>query len=439
MNMDRISCLPDSVLCCILSYLPTKEAVTTSILSRRWRHVWKDLEVIDLDESPFWSCLGRDARFDSYVNAILAQRNADSYPIKKFRLTCLKFTEELISTWAWLDAVIGPHLQELYFSLNVERRIFLPVAVYTCASLKSLVLKLHLSMDHGNVYLPSLKNLELDVIHADPSDFLSGCPVLENLKLIHDNMYPEPHAGYSYVPTIQMPRTLKSLTFEENSTLPEEINQREIYAPSLEYLHLKIGTLENTELQVSVIHFPKMVEAHLDVHLEGVEHVGWVPVLLHALCETKFLALKHYTTEYIFSAPDFVFPEFHHLLNLEVDVSCFNTNFLLNFLHNCHVLEDLAIRIWKGRYFRTVEYNGPTPPTMVPNCLLSHLKSLEFREYRDSPDEHEFIAYLLQRGLVLKTVTIHLKHDFNIETKYDIARGLSAIPRVSPICQLNFI
>ncbi|KAL9257672.1 putative F-box protein [Drosera capensis] len=38
---DRISELPDEVLCCILSHLSLQEAARTTILSCRWRYVWK--------------------------------------------------------------------------------------------------------------------------------------------------------------------------------------------------------------------------------------------------------------------------------------------------------------------------------------------------------------------------------------------------------------
>ncbi|XLR05222.1 hypothetical protein S83_071420 [Arachis hypogaea] len=225
-----------------------------------------------------------------------------------------------------------------------------------------------------------------------------------------------------YVPTIQMPRTLKTLTFENYTSLIEQTI--EIYTPFLEYLRVTLAYSVYSELQ-----------AHLDICLERVEHGAWLPELLQALRETKFLALKYETTQCLFSAPAFEFPEFHRLLNLELHVPCLNRNFL----HNCRVLEGLVICIWKRAYAHPVKYNGPRPPTMVPNCLTSHLRSFEFRRYQDSTDEREFIVCLLQRGLVLKTVIIHLKSDFDLETKYNIVKELSAIPRGSTICQLNFI
>ncbi|XP_020986422.2 F-box/LRR-repeat protein At4g14096-like [Arachis duranensis] len=311
--MDRISLLPDSILCDILSYLPTKEAVTTSILSRRWRHVWKDLQVLDIDDTPFYSFLKWEDRFRSYVNAILTQRNVD-YPIERFRFTCYQISQSLLLTW--LNAVICPHLQELHLDINLMFGINLPEAILTCPSLKSLTLKRESSLycypKFPNVYLPSLKNLELDALSVDPSKLLSGCPVLENLKLFlqsHD-FFPV------YVPTIHMPCALKSLIFDDNTTVHNDISHRVIDTPFLEYLDMKI--IVTSKLQVSFSNFPNMVEAHLDILHDGVKHC-------------------------LFSGQAFKFPEFPGLLNLELDVPSFKTNFLLNFLHNCHVLESLVI------------------------------------------------------------------------------------------------
>ncbi|CAH8346201.1 unnamed protein product [Eruca vesicaria subsp. sativa] len=48
--VDRISNLPDEILQQhILCYIPTKVSISTSILSRRWRHVWCNIPSISLD------------------------------------------------------------------------------------------------------------------------------------------------------------------------------------------------------------------------------------------------------------------------------------------------------------------------------------------------------------------------------------------------------
>ena len=76
-----------------------------------------------------------------------------------------------------------------------------------------------------------------------------------------------------------------------------------------------------------------------------------------------------------------------------------------------------------------------TQPSSVPNCVTSHLKILEFEGYQGSTDEHEFIAYILHRGLVLEKMTIHTKID--LKKKDYVLKKLSIIPRGSNTCQLK--
>ena len=50
--VDRISGLPDELLCHILSFLPTKLAFTTTIISKRWTLLCYSVSVLDFNYRP---------------------------------------------------------------------------------------------------------------------------------------------------------------------------------------------------------------------------------------------------------------------------------------------------------------------------------------------------------------------------------------------------
>ncbi|GAU47088.1 hypothetical protein TSUD_369210 [Trifolium subterraneum] len=144
---DRISTLPDSVLCDILSFLPTRTSVaTTSLLSRRWRHLWKHLQVFDFDDD-YNGNGNRELRkmfksFAFFVNAVLSLRK--SRDIQKFRLSCVisdvyKFPGDCVDMW--VRAAIGPHLEELSLTISNglgAQLVFLPHSFLNCTNLVSL-------------------------------------------------------------------------------------------------------------------------------------------------------------------------------------------------------------------------------------------------------------------------------------------------------------
>ncbi|CAN1784349.1 F-box/LRR-repeat protein 13 [Linum perenne] len=52
-TIDRLSSLPDFVLHHLLSFLDTKSVVQTSVLSQRWRYVWKNVPALNLSSRSF--------------------------------------------------------------------------------------------------------------------------------------------------------------------------------------------------------------------------------------------------------------------------------------------------------------------------------------------------------------------------------------------------
>nr|XP_004504894.1 FBD-associated F-box protein At1g60410-like [Cicer arietinum] len=70
-NEDKFSDLPDCVLIHILSFLNTKNAVGTCILSTRWKHLWKRIPTLTLHCSDFSTLRS----FDKFVSSILSLRD----------------------------------------------------------------------------------------------------------------------------------------------------------------------------------------------------------------------------------------------------------------------------------------------------------------------------------------------------------------------------
>ncbi|KAK3142538.1 hypothetical protein QOZ80_4BG0347870 [Eleusine coracana subsp. coracana] len=52
-GVDRLSILPDEILHTIMSFLPARQAVQTSALSRRWRELWRSMPCLHIDIRDF--------------------------------------------------------------------------------------------------------------------------------------------------------------------------------------------------------------------------------------------------------------------------------------------------------------------------------------------------------------------------------------------------
>ncbi|MCH86553.1 F-box/RNI/FBD-like domain protein [Trifolium medium] len=92
-----------------------------SLLSRRWRHLWKHLQVFKFYDYYFKNS-EEFKRFEFFVNSVLALRR--SRDILTFDLSIDRAYQnydaiqgECVEKWI-LDAT-GPHLEELYLSIDI--------------------------------------------------------------------------------------------------------------------------------------------------------------------------------------------------------------------------------------------------------------------------------------------------------------------------------
>ncbi|KAJ4796265.1 F-box/RNI-like/FBD-like domains-containing protein [Rhynchospora pubera] len=158
-SFPDLSSLPEPVLVHILSYMDPKEAVQTCILSKRWRRLWTLIPSLNLTNSRF---KGNDAAFVHFVTSMLYFRGAsklDSFSLH-FNASQHVADEELCQihvgvATSWIYSVLS--CKPLVISLELHKLPYLklPHALFTCASLEQL------------------------------EGILSGCPLLEELSLIH--------------------------------------------------------------------------------------------------------------------------------------------------------------------------------------------------------------------------------------------------------------
>ncbi|KAK9748381.1 hypothetical protein RND81_02G053300 [Saponaria officinalis] len=215
---DRLSGLPDELVCHILSSLPTKDAAVLSLSLRKMRRAFTQMTTLDFDDSPISHCARKHPRlierfqfFKMFVNSVLLA--SQSPHLSRFRLkfggdwriTLLHFNQpssicgigcfpDLESTQLneWIGFPLSRSgVREIDICIHVRKPEKLPSALFACESLH--VLKIDTNLDFELVSsmtsfrLPNLRVLELRLILIPEDDFvnrlLSNCPVLEDLCL----------------------------------------------------------------------------------------------------------------------------------------------------------------------------------------------------------------------------------------------------------------
>lgn len=294
--MDRISKLPDSVLCHILSFLPTKHAVATSVLSTKWQFLWTNILNLDFDSSLCFNPRNTEnsknkMSFPEFVTRVLLLHN--SRCIKTLRLKCGGSCERR-HVDAWISTAISRNVEvlELCALIGVDR---LPHRFFTCKTLVDLKLENYVTIRvPGNMCFPSLKKLQLISVSYDNdksfTELISACLVL------HELIIRRSEHDYLVLCNISSP-VLKSLKliFGSNASgfKPYLYNYKlKVYAPALEYLHLD----DKVSMDFSIGELTSLVEA--DIHLYDNElgndnqYLDSVVKFIGKLSQVKFLSLS---------------------------------------------------------------------------------------------------------------------------------------------------
>ena len=287
-SIDRISNLSDSLICHILSFLSTEEAVVTSILSNRWKLLWTLVPKINLndnrrEENPL--------SLTHIVYRVLALHRAPL--LRNFSLTSFS-TCDPFHLDTWIHTVIGRKVQQLHLQFSHSKKLVkLPRTVFTCKTIVILELRADIVLDPpSNFQFPSLKILCLcGIVYKSEDSFsnlLSGCPVLEDLTV---ELREDLDSATSF--KIIVP-TLKRLEIEVGSVSPKPHDYKfEIYSPALDNFRF-YGDLCDL---VFIEKLTKLVDAHVSIYaghwvLENGLHYGArIFKLVRELNCSKFLSI----------------------------------------------------------------------------------------------------------------------------------------------------
>lgn len=178
--MDYFSKLPDEMLQKVLSFLPSRQAVQTSVLARRWRHQWKAVRSLRVrDDKGFRSEQG----LNKFINHLLILRNRslplEVVDIKSFhgRFVDFDFEEACRYIPVWIRHALDLNVQELR----------------TCITSHKILLEEY-NASHWvlpNKLITSEHLTKLELIRVESEDHsldFSSCPVLKYLKMEFCNL-----------------------------------------------------------------------------------------------------------------------------------------------------------------------------------------------------------------------------------------------------------
>ncbi|KAL7129578.1 hypothetical protein ABFS83_13G077000 [Erythranthe nasuta] len=417
-SVDRLSDLPDSVICHILSFLPTKFSVRTSILGQRWRFLWTYApNLLFHNENP------------GTVDRVLSLHKLQD--INTFRLT--EWNDcNLYEIGAWISVAVQRNVRNVHIDLNFH--VDLPRCLFTCKTLVDLNIQFYGAVpDVGiAVCLPRLKKLRL--IHVDYEGdeslphLISGCPVLEEL-LIHL------FAGYYPFKIASLTVIRLTINFHSDGEASDnhEYDRLEIDTPALVYLRL----IDCANQHIKSWALDSLTEA--DIHIcndfkprDDFRYYRSVVDFIDRLHNVKCLKLKlSCCTEIIDSVfTNWESNSFHNLTNLELITDCC---FLSEFLENADNLEILILSKVRN------ETKGWTEPQQVPTCLLSHLRTIKIVDFVGKDYVFEIIRYLLRNAQVLERMEIAYGSSLSSDEKIYMLEEISRFRRGSKECEVVFI
>ncbi|XP_058770621.1 F-box/FBD/LRR-repeat protein At3g52680-like [Vicia villosa] len=375
---DRLSALPDPILCHILSFLPTKHSAATSILSKRCNSLWLSVFTLDF--------VAKNSSDTETFDRVILLRDI-KVPIQTLRLKCnfrFNVSDDLIPHGCnHISSLISAATQRGLETLELDMQLS-PVG---------LVLDLA-----SNIFnFKTLTVLKLRQVTIQNGD-LTG--INTSLKTLH----------------------LDDVFFRCNTDIINFL----LSFPTLEELQTDVKIIDQVE---KVIPQKLLIKCLPNLKKASICESETIPFFLLS----KALILNIKLTFFMIKLTCSQVPTFHNLTQIELffKYDCKrNWKWMLQMLQHCPKLQHLIIE------------NNWLEPDVVPECLSSQLRTCLIRNCRGRTCELQFAEYVMRNSKVLRTMTINKLKKINssgyiddLIAKYEVLQKLSRCPRS---CDLIF-
>ncbi|GAA0176110.1 hypothetical protein LIER_29165 [Lithospermum erythrorhizon] len=414
-RLDIFSDLPHSIIETILTKLPLRDAVRTSVLSSRWRYEWTTITQLVFDDKCVPPSDDRASFENCLMNFIFRVLFLHDGPIHKFTLIS-QFLQSCPDIDQWLLFLSRRDIKELVLQLADDEWFRAPSCLYSCHKLTRLELvRCELEPPLKFKGFLNLKNLTLQQVVISQNDIehlISSCPLLESLTL-------------SYFDGLELT----------------------IRAPNLKFLILegefKEICLENTPLLMAISvamymtddiaeHFEQSLSCNFDKFLGGVQRLQRLSGHIYF---TKYLSIG--------SGRGSTPIVFHNLKCIDLYQISFEdikeVLVLLRLVVNSPNLEELQVSGTSITSPATESYDPDFYENQFPaDCKFKHLRTVKITDVTGMPLEMAFIKLLLGHSPALEVITI-TPSVYVADGKLNMLVSLLRFRRASSLAELIFI
>ncbi|WVZ01576.1 hypothetical protein V8G54_027645 [Vigna mungo] len=404
---DTMSKLPEPLISRILSFLPTKDAVRTSVLSKKWLFCWTFITRLDLDDTDFYSLkkkTGGKMSFHNFVYRALLHTQTSTFESFSI-LLANEYDMSLLNTWI-------PNILTRSRNLRVETHSKMSFSALASHSLfdSMLLEEVVLKMDSCAIRVPkifarfaSLKLLKLSgilfTLHSSSKVLTLSFPLLKvfetvNCRWLNGNRL------HLIVPLLE-----RVVIVEDAVSMSNETSVLAIYFSRFSMKQFSYCGLANISYYFKLLDSSSAHNASVNVVVKQCPTNRVTVTKTRAfvlLNEFRQMKCVEFEGCEVLAQSKVVakLPSFEMLSHLKLGLV--SGEVLLGLLLKSPILKTLH---FKGvSTFDTQVLNS----VAVPDCLTSTLQVVKFDKLHGCEHELCLAKYFMENGLVLERISFYL-------------------------------